>query len=85
MGLILHGLAKVRVRPADEHVVAHDPRHDAYAILVAAPDRHLHSQLDSRFFIAALHLETISLSSLPFKKELLEFHYAQLSQICHQA
>jgi hypothetical protein len=55
MRLVLLGLAEVRISPADEHVLALDSRHDAYVILAAAPYRHLHSQLDSRFFVAAFH------------------------------
>jgi hypothetical protein len=55
MRLVLLGLAEVRISPADEHVLALDSRHDAYVSLGAAPDRHLHSQLDSRFFVAAFH------------------------------
>jgi hypothetical protein len=55
MGLIFRRLAEIRVRPADEHVVALDPRHDADVALAAAPDRHLHSQLNLWFFFAPLH------------------------------
>jgi|SRR5690348_700598 hypothetical protein len=55
MRLVLLGLAEVRISPADEHVLALDLRHDAYVSLGAAPDRHLHSQLDSCFFVAAFH------------------------------
>ena len=47
MRLVLLGLAEVRISPADEHVLALDSRHDAYVILGAALDRHLHSQLDN--------------------------------------
>jgi hypothetical protein len=32
-----------------------DPRHDAYLVLAAAPNRHLHSQLDPYFSFAQLH------------------------------
>ena len=63
MRLVLLGLAEVRISPADEHVLALDSRHDAYVILAAAPYRHLHSQLDSRLLLSALHPQKPLISS----------------------
>src|SRR5262249_22496981 len=56
IGLVLRGLAKVRVSPANEHIVALNSRHHADALLGAAPDRHFHSEFDTWSRFAPFHL-----------------------------
>ena len=55
VGLILSCLTKVRVRPSQDDIITSQPRHDAYSILTAAPDGHLHSQLDTCLIVAIVH------------------------------
>lgn len=59
MGLVLRGLAKVRVSPAYKDVIALNSRHHADVLLCATPDRHFHVQFDRHFVPAALHDEII--------------------------